>query len=513
MRTRRLNARAIGVLVFFLGLGSQASGQSGMNPAAAGNGVTVQNEIPQPTDFDGWKSRGTALVLSGKFQQAADALEIASNLKPNDSGARLYLGFAYMVLSFGAKPPGNAANVARALTQFKRVLEADAENTMALAALAAMSYRESTALQGSEKLSKLHEARDWNRRVISADPMNQQAYLLLGAIAATEYLPVWREARAADGLKPLDAGPLRNAASRTKLLSQYGPLLEDGIANLRAAIKIDPQYASALDYASVLIRERADLRDTPDQYSRDIAEANALLQRAVGVWSAKPRPQPAPGSRADWFEGLTQVLGPPPPPPPPPPMPPTIGRIEITGVHEKIAEMLRDRLRVRVGDPASPEMIGRVTAEIRQIDEHSRVNVTLGPDGPPFTGGAILHIAVSSFAFPLGPDSVTYEPLPDPTGKRILLDPKVAATNIVTRVNPTYPALARQAHVQGEVQLVATVGTDGRLLNLQVVSGNALLVPAALAAVKQWVFKPAVVNGNAVEADTPITLKFTLTPP
>lgn len=502
-----------GVLVLFLGLSSQASGQSG------GQGLTVlpislQTEIPPPTDFDGWKSRGTAFVLSGKFQEAADALEIASNLKPADSGARLYLGFAYMVLSFGAKPPGNAANAARARTQFKRVLEVDAENTMALAALAAMSYQESTALQGTERLNRLHEARDWNHRVISADPMNKQAYLSLGAIAATEYLPVWRAARAADGLKPLDAGPLRNAASRTKLLRQYGPLIEDGIVNLRAAIKIDPQYDSALDHLSMLIRERADLRDTLDQYSRDITEANTLLQRAANVWSGKPqRPQPVPGSTADWFQGLTLVLGPPPPPPPPPapPMPPTIRRIEITGVHENIAEMLRDRLRVRVGDPSSPETISHVTAEIRHIDENSRVNVTLGPDGPPFSGGAILRIAVSSFAFPLGPDSVTYEPLPDPTGKRILLDPKVAAANMVTKVNPTYPPLARQARVQGEVQLVATVGTDGRILNLQVVSGNPLLVPAALAAVKQWVFKPALVNGSAVEAYTPIALKFTLT--
>ena len=93
-------------------------------------------------------------------------------------------------------------------------------------------------------------------------------------------------------------------------------------------------------------------------------------------------------------------------------MPSTIGRIEITGVPEQVGEMLRGRLRVHVGDPASPETIGLVTTEISQIDEHSRVSVTLGADGPPFSGGATLRIVLSSFAFPLGPDSVTYEPLP-----------------------------------------------------------------------------------------------------
>ena len=267
----------------------------------------------------------------------------------------------------------------------------------------------------------------------------------------------------------------------------------------------------------MLIRERADLRDTLDQYSRDITEANALLQRVD--WSGKPqRPQPVAGSPADWFEGPVRVLPWKPPPPPLPlppgvraPVPPTIGKIEITGVSEEVAQMVRDRLRVRVGDPTSPETIGLVTAEIRQIDAHSRVSVTLGADAPPFSAGATLRIAISSIAFPLGPDSVTYEPLPDPTGKCIMLDPKVAAANMATKVNATYPPLARQARIQGVVQLMATVGTDGRILNLQVLSGHPLLVPAALKAVKQWVFKPTLVNGNAVEVNTPVSINFKLT--
>ena len=92
-----------------------------------------------------------------------------------------------------------------------------------------------------------------------------------------------------------------------------------------------------------------------------------------------------------------------------------------------------------------------------------------------------------------------------------MLDPKVAAANMATKVNATYPPLARQARIQGVVQLMATVGTDGRILNLQVLSGHPLLVPAALAAVKQWVFKPTLVNGNAVEVNTPVSINFKLT--
>lgn len=366
--------------------------------------ITLHAQIPQPTDFDGWKNRGFGLLVARQFQEAAGAYERATTLKPNDPGARLYLGLAYMLMSIGAPTPGNAANAGRARAEFKRVLELDAESPMALAALAAMSYQESKALQGSEKWSKLHEARDWNKRVIVADPANKQAHLALGVIAWTEFHPAWMEALATNGWKPGDAGPWRNAASRAKLLSQYGPLIEDGIANFRAAIEIDPQYVDALLYASMLVRERADLRDTLDQYNRDNAEANEWTRRAGDVRRERlQRPQSAAVGPAAWYESLALVMALPPPPPvlppPPPPLPPktppTIGRIEITGVAPGIADMLRNRLRVRVGDLASPEIIAHVAAEIHQIDEHSRVSVTIAADGPPFGAGAALRIAIS----------------------------------------------------------------------------------------------------------------------
>src|ERR1035437_1619515 len=225
--------------------------------------ISMQAQIPQPTDFDGWKNRGMELLRANQYQEAADAFERATNLKPYDPGAHISLGVMYMLMSFDAQSP----NAIRAMTEFKRVLALDPENPMALAALAAMTYQEAKPLQGSEKLSKLQEARDLNKRVILADPKNKQAYLSLGVIAWTEFYPAWMEARATDGLKLQDTGPLRTAASRAKLLSQYGPLIEDGITNLQDAINIDPQYDRAMVFMSLLVSERAALRDTHDQYA------------------------------------------------------------------------------------------------------------------------------------------------------------------------------------------------------------------------------------------------------
>ena len=77
-------------------------------------------------------------------------------------------------------------------------------------------------------------------------------------------------------------------------------------------------------------------------------------------------------------------------------------------------------------------------------------------------------------------------------------------------MTPTYPPLAKQARIQGTVRFTAIIGKDGTIQNLQLVSGHPLLVPAAQDAVKQWVYKPTLLNGEPVEVITQIDVNFTL---
>jgi TonB family protein len=81
---------------------------------------------------------------------------------------------------------------------------------------------------------------------------------------------------------------------------------------------------------------------------------------------------------------------------------------------------------------------------------------------------------------------------------------------LVRQPNPAYPPLAKQARVEGTVKLDAVIARDGTIQNLKVVSGHPLLVPAALEAVKQWVYQPTIVNGEAVEVVTQINVNFAL---
>ena len=81
---------------------------------------------------------------------------------------------------------------------------------------------------------------------------------------------------------------------------------------------------------------------------------------------------------------------------------------------------------------------------------------------------------------------------------------------LIHRVDPPYPLLAKQAHVEGVVRLTGVISVDGRIAALTVESGNPLLVPAARDAVRQWLYEPTLLNGVPVEIMTSIIVTFTL---
>lgn len=94
---------------------------------------------------------------------------------------------------------------------------------------------------------------------------------------------------------------------------------------------------------------------------------------------------------------------------------------------------------------------------------------------------------------------------------RVRMGGDVQAAKILNRVIPAYPPLARQARIAGVVELMGIISRDGRIQQLRVVSGHPLLVPAALEAVRQWTYRPTLLNGEPVEVIAPITVHFTLT--
>jgi protein TonB len=81
---------------------------------------------------------------------------------------------------------------------------------------------------------------------------------------------------------------------------------------------------------------------------------------------------------------------------------------------------------------------------------------------------------------------------------------------LLVKVVPAYPPMARTTRTQGTVCLLGVIATDGTIQSLHVISGHPLLVNAALDAVRQWRYKPTILNGRAVEVEAPISVTFTL---
>jgi protein TonB len=93
---------------------------------------------------------------------------------------------------------------------------------------------------------------------------------------------------------------------------------------------------------------------------------------------------------------------------------------------------------------------------------------------------------------------------------RVSVPGKVTAATIVDRINPQYPPEARAGHVQGEVLLHAIIDKEGKISELQVLSGDDVLAKSALEAVRQWRYKPMLLDGEPAEVDTTITITFSL---
>jgi protein TonB len=124
--------------------------------------------------------------------------------------------------------------------------------------------------------------------------------------------------------------------------------------------------------------------------------------------------------------------------------------------------------------------------------------------------GVIDGLLASSAAPPPPPPPVVRQAVLPAPPKRIRLGGMVEHGKLISGPPPTYPPLAKQARIEGTVRLEAVISREGTILNLRAVSGHPLLIPAALAAVERWIFRPTSLNGDPVEVATEIEVHFTL---
>jgi periplasmic protein TonB len=112
------------------------------------------------------------------------------------------------------------------------------------------------------------------------------------------------------------------------------------------------------------------------------------------------------------------------------------------------------------------------------------------------------------------PNSIGNRPaLVPPPPKPVARPPRISTMmegNLIYKVQPIYPPLARTARIQGAVHLRAVISRTGAIENLQAMDGHPMLVGAALDAVRQWRYRPYILNGDPVEVETQVTVNFSL---
>ncbi|MGO9239618.1 MAG: TonB family protein [Bryobacteraceae bacterium] len=267
-------------------------------PGAMASQTTQSSE-----DWKIWLERGTQEFKQGHYSEAAASFEKAAALRPEEVQPHLYLGTAWMNQYIpGADSPENLVFARRAETEFQRVLELDPKNVAALFSLASLSYLQAqgvTDLTGKSRL--LETARDRFQTLVRIDPGNKFGHYSLGVIAWALFYPHWSNAHQQAGLGPEMPGPLPNLAVRLELKSQYERIVSDGLKSLARALEIDPQYDDAMAYMNLLVREWADVADSPEEYARQVAQADEWMQKALDTRKAKMAAglpaQPAPPAR------------------------------------------------------------------------------------------------------------------------------------------------------------------------------------------------------------------------
>jgi len=194
---------------------------------------------------------------------------------------------------------------------------------------------------------------------------------------------------------------------------------------------------------------------------------------------------------------LTTFLVAPAPPPPPPPPPAPVQRIV-----KPVQRLIHN------GQMMAPTVIPKKVEMIKEEELPPDIGNVGVVGGVP--GGIAGGSAGGVLGGIIGGAGSGMPPPPKAAPARIRVGGNVQAAALVRKVDPIYPPIAKTAHISGTVVLHAIIGKDGAVKDLEYVSGPPLLMKSALDAIKQWRYKPTMLNGEPVEVDTTISVVFSL---
>lgn len=183
-----------------------------------------------------------------------------------------------------------------------------------------------------------------------------------------------------------------------------------------------------------------------------------------------------------------------------------VERVELSSIVPPDLAKVKEEAK-RETPPPPPGVVVKIGERNYDPANAYRGPVGIGPVGDGSGGGGTPEVRVENTEEPPPPPP---KPTPEPPKRTAPISGGVLNGKAVSRVNPQYPAIAKQARVSGSVTVQITVDENGRVVSAQAVSGHPLLQSAAVSAVRQWRFTPTLLSGQPVKVTGQVIVNFNL---
>ncbi len=230
-------------------------------------------------------NKGVAAFKNGQYDTAIEDFKEAKDLDPGLMNARLYLATAYASQYIpGAPSDQNMRLGNQAVSEFKEVLQIDPNNLSAIDGIGSILFQ--MAGQPYDP-KKFEESKTYHQKHIDLKPNDPEPYYWIGVIDWTLAFRANGEMRAdynRNNIKKQvkDTDPLPPAV-RTEYVAKFGPLVEEGIADLQKAIQVRPDYDDAMAYLNLLYRRKADMVESAEERAALQKQADDLIDKVKEI--------------------------------------------------------------------------------------------------------------------------------------------------------------------------------------------------------------------------------------
>ena len=240
-------------------------------------------------------NKGVQAYKANQTDRAIEDFKEAKDFDPSLTNARLYLATAYAAQYIpGAPSDDNVRMGQQAMQEWQEVLDKDPNNLNSIDGIGSILYSMASTPFNAKKME---ESKSYHEKHIQIKPTDPEPYYWIGVIDWSIAFRGNKDMReeynktAKKTIKDTDPMPPALAA---QFQQKYGPVVEEGLADLQKAMDLRPNYDDALAYLNLLYRQKADMEATPDARDADIKLADDLVDKVKAIKQRKmDNPEPS----------------------------------------------------------------------------------------------------------------------------------------------------------------------------------------------------------------------------